>query len=173
MLNQFEGDYAGLSGGPVPNQRQQRNVPGLGGFITCVCITTRSKKMGNFCERTSNKNKAKLKIFNEIGTGAAAAAASATASCKATVNIEVDIDVDIDMVILENIDIDIYFLENIDIDKEILKNIDMDKVILQNIDIDKILFRFEFGISNSTTSLGFSFKTNYTSNYKMFLLSIH
>ena len=55
-----------------------------------------------------------------------------------------NIDIDIDMVILENIDIDIditmYFLENIDIDKEILKKID----------IDKKLYRFEFGISNST-----------------------
>ena len=68
------------------------------------------------------------------------------------------------MVILENIDIDMYFPENIDIDKEILtnidinidiykeilKSIDIDKAILQNIDIDRILYRFEFGISNST-----------------------
>ena len=45
-----------------------------------------------------------------------------------------------------NIDIDI------NIDKEILKNIDIDKAILQNIDIDKILYRYEFGISNSTRS---------------------
>ena len=49
-----------------------------------------------------------------------------------------------------DIDIDMVILENIDIDKEILKNIDIDKAILQNIDIDRILYRFEFGISNST-----------------------
>ena len=70
----------------------------------------------------------------------------------------IDIDIAIDMGILENIDIDIaidmYLLENIDIDidKEISKNIDIDKAILQNINIDKILYRFEFGISNSTSS---------------------
>ena len=58
---------------------------------------------------------------------------------------------------LKNIDIyiniDMASPENIDIDKDILKNIDIDidKGILQNIDIDKILYRFEFGISNSTT----------------------
>ena len=83
--------------------------------------------------------------------------------------------IDIDMVIFENIDIDMYFLENIDInidiDKEILKNIDIDinKAILQNIDIDKILYRFVFGISNSTNCAR-QHCANYYSPYNTALL---
>ena len=50
------------------------------------------------------------------------------------------------MAILENIDINMDFLESIDID--------IDKGNLQNIDIDKILYRFVFGISNSTSGGG-------------------